>query len=40
MQITIKYSNAPSFILVTPTIGTCENINTVGETMKLERKGG
>ena len=40
MQITIKYSNATSFILVTPTIGTYENINTVGETMKLERKGG
>ena len=36
MQITIKYSNAPSFILVTLPIGTYP----VGETMKLERKGG
>ena len=36
MQITIKFSNAPSFILVTLPIGTYP----VGETMKLERKGG
>ena len=36
MQITIKYSNAPSFILVTLPIGTYP----VGETMKLEGKGG
>ena len=38
--ITIKYLNAPSFILVTLPIGTYENITPVGESMKLERKGG
>ena len=38
--LTIKYWNAPSFILVTSTIGACENINPVCEFVKLERKGG
>ncbi len=35
---TIKCSNAPSFILVTLTIGTYENINPVGETKNLNEK--
>ena len=38
MQITIKYSNAPLFIFAALPKGTYDNMNPVGETMKLDWK--